>query len=173
MPTSELLISDAIFRETMIRSVQAVVKTMLGLDAVFLSEHEARRTTTRSIRIDGEQVVGTAGFVGDINGLIYLYVGAELAQFATTHLLDIGRAELEASGDEGVNDTIGELTNMTVGTFKNELCDRGFNCKLTIPSLLRGTNFTIEPVSTATRRIYYFKVGAHRIVADLLMKRAA
>jgi chemotaxis protein CheX len=41
---------------------------------------------------------------------------------------------------------------------------------LTIPSILRGSNFSIEPVSSATRRIYRFHVGEHTIVADLLMK---
>ncbi len=59
---------------------------------------------------------------------------------------------------------------MTVGTFKNQLADKGFPCKLTIPSILRGSNFSIEPVSSATRRIYRFSVGEHHIVADLLMK---
>ena len=78
--------------------------------------------------------------------------------------------ELEQAGDEAINDAIGELTNMTVGTFKNQLCDRGYHCKLTIPSILRGSNFSIEPTSSVTRRTYRFEVGSHRIVTDLLMK---
>jgi chemotaxis protein CheX len=79
-------------------------------------------------------------------------------------------AEIDEAGHEVVNDAVGELTNMTVGTFKNQLADKGFPCKLTIPSILRGSNFSIEPVSSATRRIYRFHVGEHSIVADLLMK---
>ena len=79
-------------------------------------------------------------------------------------------AELDAAGDEVINDAIGELTNMTVGTFKNGLCDAGHPCKLTIPSILRGTNFSIEPISSAVRHIYYFDCAEHRVVADILMK---
>jgi chemotaxis protein CheX len=35
---------------------------------------------------------------------------------------------------------------------------------------LRGSNFSIEPISSATRRIYRFHIGEHQLVADLLMK---
>ena len=72
---------------------------------------------------------------------------------------------------EVMNDAIGELTNMTVGSFKNGLCDAGYPCKLTIPSILHGSNFTIEPISSVTRHIYNFDCGGHRIIADVLMKQ--
>lgn len=169
MPTSEQ-ISEAVFRETITRAVQDVMKTMLGQNATFHSESEAERNTGKSIEICGQQVVGTVGFIGDINGLIYLYLGSDLACLAAGHLLGMSKEELEEAGDEVVNDAIGELTNMTVGAFKNQLCDRGFACKLTIPSILRGSNFSIEPISSATRRVYRFDVQSHRLVADLLMK---
>jgi chemotaxis protein CheX len=79
--------------------------------------------------------------------------------------------ELNEAGDEVMNDAIGELTNMTVGSFKNGLCDAGYPCKLTIPSILHGSNFTIEPISSVSRHIYFFDSGGHRIVADVLMKQ--
>jgi len=69
-----------------------------------------------------------------------------------------------------INDAIGEMTNMTVGSFKNGLCDAGFPCKLTIPSILRGSNFCIEPISSAQRFIYGFESAGHRIVTDILLK---
>lgn len=163
-------ISDAVFRETITRAIQDVMKTMLNKSASFHSESEAETNNGKSIEICGQQVVGTVGFIGDINGLIYLYLGTELAHLGAGHLLGMSKEELEEAGDEVVNDAIGELTNMTVGAFKNQLCDRGFQCKLTIPSILRGSNFTIEPISSATRRVYCFDVSGHRLVADLLMK---
>jgi chemotaxis protein CheX len=85
-------------------------------------------------------------------------------------MLGMTEAELDAAGDEVINDAIGELTNMTVGTFKNGLCDVGYPCKLTIPSILRGTNFSIEPISSAIRYVYYFEYEKHRLVADILLK---
>jgi chemotaxis protein CheX len=59
---------------------------------------------------------------------------------------------------------------MTVGSFKNGLCDAGYPCKLTIPSILRGSNFSIEPISSATRHTYNFESAGHSVVADILIK---
>ena len=169
MPTTEG-ISDVVFRDTMTRAVQDVVKTMLNQSAVLHSEIDPRGQPGATLEISGQQVVGTVGFIGDINGLIYLYLDTDFASLTAGHLLGMNRTELEEAGDEAVNDAIGELTNMTVGAFKNQLCDRGYLCKLTIPSILRGNNFSIQPISSTTRRIYRFDVGQHRIIADLLMK---
>jgi chemotaxis protein CheX len=117
------------------------------------------------------QVVGTVGFVGDANGLIYLHLDLAFARICTSHLLGMTEAELDDANDEAVNDAIGEITNMTVGSFKNGLCDCGYPCKLTIPSIVRGSNFIIEPISSATRHIYYFDCEQHRVVADILIQK--
>ena len=116
------------------------------------------------------QVVGTVGFIGEVNGLIYIYLDLEFARLATCHLLGMTGAELDAAGDEVINDAIGELTNMSVGGFKNSLCDAGHPCRLTIPSILRGSNFSIEPISSVARHVYHFDCAGHRVITDILMK---
>jgi chemotaxis protein CheX len=120
----------------------------------------------------GRQVVGTVGFIGDLSGLVYLYFSEEFATTVACNLLGMSAAEVANEGHEVVNDAIGELTNMTVGGFKNQLCDRGFPCMLTIPSILRGSNFSIEPVSGAVRRTYRFHVLGYCLVADVLIKNS-
>jgi chemotaxis protein CheX len=174
MPAAEQITANLI-RDNIARAVGDVFKTMLG-----------REPTLTPIRNNFEQVwpvqspladnprphvVGTVGFIGDANGLIYLYLDLSFARLCTCHLLGMTEAELTEAGDEVINDAIGELTNMTVGSFKNGLCDAGYPCKLTIPSILHGSNFTIEPISTVTRHVYHFDCGGHRIIADLLMKQ--
>jgi CheY-specific phosphatase CheX len=72
-------------------------------------------------------------------------------------LVGMTEAEVMEAGDEVINDAIGEITNMTVGNFKNGLCDAGCLCRLTLPSILRGSNFSVEPVSKTTRFICNFK----------------
>ncbi len=161
-------IPDIVFQETITRAVQDVFSTMLGQPArpappPDISEDDA-------IDLASPQVVGTVGFIGAINGLIYLYLDTDFANQCAAHLLGMSTEELADLGDEAVNDAIGELTNMTVGTFKNQLSDRGFPCRLTIPSILRGSRFRIEPISSATRRIYRFEVGGRHLTADLLMQ---
>lgn len=167
-------ISETVFRDTISRAVQDVFKTMLGRTAVLASTADSvvngSAQWDHPVQITGQQVVGTVGFIGDISGLIYVYLEADFANEVAGQMLGMSPAELEEAGDEVVNDAVGELTNMTVGTFKNQLADKGFPCRLTIPSILRGANFSIEPISSATRRIYRFKIGDHQLVADLLMK---
>lgn len=164
-------ITEALIREYINRAVTDVFKTMIGREPTFCPEPEivqSRKLLTSEPH--RPQVVGTVGFIGECNGLIYLHLDLAFAKVCTCHLLGMTEAELDEAGDEVINDAIGELTNMTVGSFKNGLCDAGHPCKLTIPSILRGTNFSIEPISSAVRHVYYFDCAEHRVVADILMK---
>jgi chemotaxis protein CheX len=164
-------ISEPLIREYITRAVTDVFKTMVGRAPTFYSQavmKDGRPQLTPDA--NRPQVVGTVGFIGEANGLIYLHLDLAFARLCTCHMLGMTEAELDEAGDEVINDAIGELTNMTVGGFKNGLCDVGHPCKLTIPSILRGTNFSIEPISSATRHVYYFDCGEHRVIADILMK---
>ncbi len=160
-------IPDAVFEETITRAVKEVFSTMLSQPARYVPLDHPE---PESLELEHPHVVGTVGFIGAINGLIYLYMDVAFAQKCAANLLGISEEELAELGDEAVNDAIGELTNMTVGTFKNQLSDRGFPCRLTIPSILRGSRFRIEPISSATRRIYRFDIAGSGITADLLMQ---
>ena len=168
-------ISETLIRQNITRAIGEVFKTMLGREAHLTSESQGRIEQTSHhhavvAEAAGPQVVGTVGFIGEINGLIYLYFDHGFARLCTCHLLGFTEAELDEAGDEVINDAIGELTNMSVGSFKNALCDAGFGCKLTIPSIIRGSNFSVEPVTTAQRFVYRFECSGHRVVTDILVK---
>ena len=166
-------INEALIRENINRAVKDVFKTMIGREPTSCVDPEQVRTRMLLVSEPHRpQVVGTVGFIGDCNGLIYLHLDLGFAKVCTCHLLGMTEPELDEAGDEVINDAIGELTNMTVGSFKNGLCDAGFPCKLTIPSILRGSNFCIEPISSTTRQIYYFDCVGHRVVTDILLKVA-
>ncbi len=173
MPATQV-ITESLIRENIHRAIADVLKTMLGRDCEITTAATQGTLPASQIRGTDEasspQVVGTVGFIGDINGLIYLYFPLRFAEICTGQLLGLDEAELAQSSDEIVNDAIGELTNMSVGSFKNKLCDAGYPCMLTIPSILRGANFCVEPISSAQRYIYSFDSNGHRIVADILVK---
>jgi chemotaxis protein CheX len=95
------------------------------------------------------------GFIGHVTGVIYVYAAGPFARQITCRML--GLAEHEIESNEIVHDTIGELTNMIVGHFKSRLSDRGLECALTIPSIVCGSHFSIEPTSQALRRAYGFR----------------
>ena len=82
MPTIDQ-ISETVFRETISRAVQDVFKTMLGKTATLADTADSVLTENTQwehpVQITGQQVVGTVGFIGDISGLIYLYLDAAFA----------------------------------------------------------------------------------------------
>ncbi|MES2697803.1 MAG: chemotaxis protein CheX [Verrucomicrobiota bacterium] len=171
MPATTTEINEALIREYINRAVKDVFKTMVGREPTSCVGPEIVKNRPLLVAEQSRpQVVGTVGFIGECNGLIYLHLDLAFARICTCHLLGMTEAELDEAGDEVINDAIGELTNMTVGSFKNGLCDAGYPCKLTIPSILRGTNFSIEPISSAVRHVYYFDCAEHRVVADILLK---
>lgn len=168
-------ITEHLIRDNIHRAVRDVFKTMLGHELEPAPIAEAAGSPTwppigTARESDRPHVVGIVGFIGEANGLIYLYLDLDFARHCTRHLLGMTPQELDDAGDEVINDAVGEITNMTVGSFKNGLCDAGYHCKLTIPSILRGSNFCIEPISSASRQIFNFTCGGHRVVADILLK---
>lgn len=113
-------------------------------------------------------VAGSVGFIGKLTGVVYIYSSATFAREITGQLL--GMKVEEVDGDEMVNDAIGELTNMVVGQIKSQLSDRGMPCVLTIPSIVRGSQFVVESTSSTTRRFNTFKCGNHRLGVETLIK---
>ncbi|HCJ11856.1 MAG: hypothetical protein A2Y14_01910 [Verrucomicrobia bacterium GWF2_51_19] len=171
-------ISEKIIQDMIVESVEKVFKTMLSLDISFTgsasySSDPSKPAPVCPISRDKNIVAGSVGFIGTINGVMYIYLEEALAIKLTGSFLGMTETEVTSNGHETVNDALGELTNMTVGTFKNQLCDMGYNCRLTIPSILRGNHFAVETTvsSSIVRTSYRFQTGGVPYVVDLLMKK--
>ncbi|HEX2855052.1 MAG TPA: chemotaxis protein CheX [Opitutaceae bacterium] len=168
-------ITETVIRENMNRAVSHVFKTMLSrMPAVSTAlEQNADALTPASNgtrHVFQLHVIGTVGFIGEANGLIYLYIPLPLARLCARNLLGMTERELDEAGEETVNDAIGELTNIMIGSFKSGLCDAGYACMLTMPSLLRGDNFCSESGGSIPRHVYAFECAGHRLVAEILLK---
>lgn len=121
--------------------------------------------------INGEShIAGSVGFIGRLTGVVFLYSTNSFARRVTSSMLGLTDSEIE--GDEMVNDAIGELSNMVVGHIKSRLSDRGMPCVLTIPSIVRGSHFTIEPVSSTERKVFFFQCDSSSLVVEVLIKDA-
>jgi chemotaxis protein CheX len=143
------------------RAVAEVFSTMLS----FPVELQPPGTTIPK----GEpHVAGAVGFIGPVSGVLYLYKSVHFARKVTRNLL--GLPDSAHASDEMLNDAVGELTNMVVGHIKSRLSDRGMNCVLTIPTIVRGTDFSIEPISTTQRRVCAYDCVGHQLVAEVLLK---
>lgn len=120
--------------------------------------------------IQGETHIASAvGFIGDITGVVYIYASADFASRLTAITLEMAASEID--GDEMVNDCMGELANMIVGNVKAQIVEKGKSCVLTIPSIVRGSNISIEAISSATRRVLCFRcVDNQNLVVEIMIK---
>lgn len=164
----------SLVRENINRAINDVFQPLLGRAPALVGMTElSRRDDLRppfSGPVSGADtfVVGTVGFQGDINGLICLYLDEALARLATGRLRRMSAAA--AAGDEVVNDAIGEITRQTVGGFRDGLHNAGYACMPTIPSILRGSNFSIESASTTIRLLYEIALPRHKVAVDILFQ---
>lgn len=160
-------ITDQLIQECIVKSVQSVFHTMVGHELAFIEQQTPVAPPTG---LTPCHIVGSVGFVGEMTGLIYLCLSEDFAKTISSHMLGMSLAEVEMHGNEVIHDAIGEITNMTVGGFKNTLCDLGFPCKLTLPTIVRGDNLSIAAVKSATRHIFHFDCKGHRLIADIQVK---
>jgi chemotaxis protein CheX len=156
----------------MLSSVQDVFNTMLSLQ-VDLDRHEStvpnEEHCAPAFKADTEMIAANVGFSGKIYGMVYLCMEASLARSLTMQLL--GMNDVDEADHETINDALGELANMTVGGFKNQLSHKGYSCQLTIPSILRGSGFSIESTSQAQRETFHFDTEGRHFVADLFIRK--
>jgi len=160
-PLTDLLIHDA-----MIHAVKEVFLTMARMEIVLV---ERTNEVASPVENGPMQIIGNVGFGGTINGLVYLCMPQDFAYTVAARTLQMDALELAAHGSEGITDTIGEITNMTVGTFKNRLVDLGYPCKLTVPSMVRGRGLSVKGIKGTKRHVFHFDTLGERVTADLHM----
>lgn len=116
------------------------------------------------------QLAGCVSFVGRLSGVVRIYTSLAQARRMTCLLLGLEENDLDGAM---VNDAMGEVTNMIGGNFKSHLCDHGYPCRLSIPSIVRGTNFTIESAPNATRKIMGYMLQGGSLVVEVVVKETA
>ena len=161
-------ISDIQVQEFIIRAVRNVCTRMLKREATFVEKSADAAYTGFKDKL---HFFGSVGFVGQIDGIIYLCIPDDFVQEAAGRVLGLSSAEIEMSGDAVLKDVVGEITNMTVGGFKNALCDTGFPCKLTLPTIVRGDHLAVSGLKNTERHIFHFDCAGHRLVADIQMRQ--
>ena len=163
MPSTVAPITDELIHSSIVSAVRGVCATMLKFDASFLQ---------KTLEPDNEpfkaqpHVFGCVGFVGKVDGVVHLCITRDFAIHAASTLLGMTEAELQSDQDT-VKDVVGEIPNMTVGCFKNALCDKGYTCMLTLPTIVHGQNLAVAAVKSSNRQIFHFDAIGYRIVADI------
>lgn len=148
--------------ESMLKSAASeVFATMLSMQVTFDSPH---------VKVDQEPIIaGAIGFTGKLNAIIYLHTTMVFARSLTCSLL--GLADHMIEGQEMVTDVLGELTNMHAGHMKSRCCDRGMPCVMSIPTVVSGRDFQIQPISGALRHSVVVTANTKgQVFLELLVK---
>jgi chemotaxis protein CheX len=115
------------------RYVPEVLSTMAGM---VTTPGKGNPNAPQPTTLSG--VSGSIGLGGKANGVVYTAFSENLAQAVAEKILG-GAASIQ-----DINDVVAELTNMITGNLKSHLCDAGFNCSLSIPSVVRGDEISIS-----------------------------
>ncbi len=143
-----------------INAVNSVFDMMLSME-VEISDADSQ------VVMNGNRIVGSVGFAGDVMGNIRIHVGDDFARVMTAAML--GTESEEVDGEE-VSDVIGELSNMIGGDLKSRLCDSGFPCQLSIPSVTSGSDFKIESRGWIKHECFTFCHQQHTAMVEVFIK---
>jgi chemotaxis protein CheX len=139
MPNGELFLSN------INRYVPEVIQTMVG---VMATPGTGNSNAPQPSSLVG--VTGSIGLSGKVNGMVYTAFSYELAKCVAEKILG------GSASDQDVSDVVAELTNMITGNLKSQLCDTGFNCSLSIPSVVKGDDIKVsaKTASVSVRNDY-------------------
>ena len=169
MPVSQPELSDSAVEQAIVKGVSEVFETMTLEKVDFNGRTPNPPLHSRPVGINGPHVVASVGFVGDVNGIIYTHFDDNIAVELAGKMLGMTLAEVIAN--EMLTDATGELTNMIAGVFKNTLGGVGVVCKLTLPSIVRGTDFHVDHGLRSGRRyIFNFSLRGKAIVTDIILE---
>ena len=119
---------------------------------------------------DGNQIVGSVGFAGKVMGNVNILVSSDFARLMTAEIQGVETEEIE--GEEEVFDVVGELCNMVGGNIKSRLCDSGFSCELSIPSVTGGNDLKIDSMGWDRCECFGFKYRENAALVQVHIKKA-
>ncbi len=117
------------------------------------------------------QVVGSVSMAGAISGTVNIYVSDMFAKVITADMLGMELDEVDS--EEEIHDVVGELSNMIGGDLKSRLCDAGFDCSLSIPSITSGMDFQIESKGWAVNEQVFFEYQDHIALIEAFLKNGS
>jgi chemotaxis protein CheX len=112
-------------------------------------------------------ITGSVSVSGKACGTVYAAFSKNLANAVTIRMLGG-----DSPADDEVSDVIGEFTNMITGNLKSQLCDAGYACQLSIPTVMRGGDIAVEAKTApiCVRNTYYFEDLKEELVVLVFAK---
>jgi chemotaxis protein CheX len=117
----------------LVKSAQETFSTMLGLNAQM-----DKMLTRESEAPESPVISGIIGLSGDVQGVVIIKFPMETALTVVSRLI----GEEVTKIDDDVTDTIGEITNIIVGSAKKYL--NGLNVSIGLPTVVEGSDYVLH-----------------------------
>jgi len=140
------------------KAVTEVISTMLNYQPVIVPCDE-------SALIPGVSAI--VGLGGKVSGIIAIHMTAENACTLASGLLGMSFEEV----DEIVADAMGEIVNMLAGGLKKHACQSEELFKISIPSVIRGNNYSTHGPKDSEQRLIGVHAGPCSLVLQLVVER--
>lgn len=125
------MITDVCFEELLLKCTQDVFETMIFMDISAEFDPEILACDENE---DG--ILGSITYKGQIEGGLSISCSSKCAKEIALNML--GMEPDEEISNEEVNDAIGEVTNMVVGSIKSSLEKRPLDIVISIPTVIQG-----------------------------------
>jgi flagellar motor switch protein FliN len=116
----------------------------------------------------GERIVASVNFAGDVLGVISIIAEKNFARIITGKMIDQPLEEVQ--NEEEIKDVLGEICNIVGGNLKGGFSDSGLVCEISLPSITAGKDFKIEVLNMARYERFSFQFYEHKIFVEVCVK---
>ncbi|HPS54900.1 MAG TPA: chemotaxis protein CheX [Sedimentisphaerales bacterium] len=132
----QICISDAL-----LDGAKEVFETMIFM--------EMEQTAEEMPNDNSDALLGSITFKGNIEGMLSIYCSADCAKAIAANML--GLDINDSISHEDINDAIGEVSNMVMGSLKSRIQDTIPNIDVSIPSVVTGQNLQTTMSDSLTK----------------------
>ena len=151
---SEVNLTEDDIRLTIAEITRGVFSTMVMMDVV--DEYPL----TEPVTSFHETLTSMVGLAGSHSGILAIHCPKVLALRITSNILRMDVAEI----DDDVNDALGEIANMIGGDVKHIFSPKGADINLSIPTVIYGSEYVLESMSSAQSLVIPFDCSGDRFL---------
>ena len=122
------MIEDICLSDILLESAKEIFETMIFMDLAEVTEPDQD--------IDGDALLGSITFRGNLEGCLSICCGTACAQSIARNMLGLD-ADDELT-EEDTCDAIGEVANMVMGSVKKRIADSFGDIQVSIPTVISG-----------------------------------
>ena len=122
------MIDQLCLSESLLEGAKEVFETMVFMDIV--------ESTDPYRFVEGDTLLGSITFTGNLEGCLSICCDISCAKAITINML--GMEPDDPVGNEDICDSIGEISNMVMGSVKSRIAESVGTIEVSIPSVVSG-----------------------------------